>query len=461
MFRNGITALGIGLLSAGLISCSRPQGRSQYQWSASGGGKAPEIAQAEQFKNRESQYLVKSESVERFPQKWGPAEVEGSYLQQISDSTGKKIYMVGSAVDRDSTPYLKTLNSLHLNRFKALEQLKKTDLRLASAAQVFEPKLLIKFRGSEPYPVYQVDFLNHEKTRATRYQFTSEKGVISDQEIGLHFIEVRGVVFPEGPKLSSLTEVPLPGLIGDGTLTGTQVKISEETPDKAMMSQGIFKYEPEDTRFDQVQVYHFANLAFSTFKERLGFTLPFTLEIQTHVGAPEKRNVMTYLHGKVLLGTGDGENWKNIMKDPSVVIHEISHAYVDALARLPFQGEGGSLNEAFADYFTTSFLNNPKLGEVAFQKGPFKRTVENSKTLTDKSGVLYGDSLIVSGTLWEVRTAFGNGIADELAMKTLSRLGPGGDFVSFPLALTDAGVQILDSAQQVKLSEILKARKWL
>jgi len=52
------------------------------------------------------------------------------------------------------------------------------------------------------------------------------------------------------------------------------------------------------------------------------------------------------------------------MRDPSVVFHEVAHAYVDELAGLPSQGEGGALNEGFADFFAAAIADNPAIGPL-------------------------------------------------------------------------------------------------
>jgi Zn-dependent metalloprotease len=129
--------------------------------------------------------------------------------------------------------------------------------------------------------------------------------------------------------------------------------------------------------------------------------------------------------------TGDDEIYSHLSQDPSVVIHESVHALVDVVAGLPFEGEGGSLNEGFADYFTAVQLNNPNMAEASYLKGPFRRSVVNSVTLNDKNGGLYHDSAIVSGTLWDLRERFGNIVGLRLASLTLNRLVPGSDFKDF------------------------------
>jgi Zn-dependent metalloprotease len=135
------------------------------------------------------------------------------------------------------------------------------------------------------------------------------------------------------------------------------------------------------------------------------------------------------------LGLGDDQTYSHIPQDPSIVIHESVHALVDSIARLPYEGEGGSLNEAFADFFTALQLDNPNMGEAAYLKGPYRRTLANDFKLADKTGGLYHDSGIVSGALWDLRKSLGQDKARQIALSTLNRLTPGSD-------LADFGVQV-------------------
>lgn len=127
----------------------------------------------------------------------------------------------------------------------------------------------------------------------------------------------------------------------------------------------------------------------------------------------------------------DDEIYSHLSQDPSVVIHESVHAFVDIVAGLPFEGEGGSINEGFADFFTAVQLNNPNMAESSYLKGPFRRSVVNSVVLDEKNGGLYHDSAIVSGVLWDLHERFGRDTGLKLSAYTLNRLVPGSDFKDF------------------------------
>ncbi|MCX7977941.1 MAG: hypothetical protein N2578_02955, partial [Bdellovibrionaceae bacterium] len=185
------------------------------------------------------------------------------------------------------------------------------------------------------------------------------------------------------------------------------------------------------------------------------------LDVQVHVGTPEKTNTAFYYQNKIRLGSGDDVTYSKIPQDPSIVTHETAHALIDALARLPFEGEGGSLNEAFADFFTAVMLKNPNMGEVSYLKGPFRRTLNNSKTVSQKNGGLYHDSGIVSGTLWDFYNTLGEKKSLDIAVRTLSRLTPRSDFDDFRNKLKDVCSSLLNAEDLESANKILSVRGWL
>jgi Zn-dependent metalloprotease len=148
------------------------------------------------------------------------------------------------------------------------------------------------------------------------------------------------------------------------------------------------------------------------------------------------------------------------MRDPSVVTHEVAHAVIEQVSHLSTEGEGGSLNEAFADYFAASILDNPKMGEVSYVEGPYRRDIDNDATLAGRNGGLYHDSLIVSGTLWALRQALGTDAGQAVAFKTLSRLNADSNLVDFKTQLTQALAVGLSPDQTHKAQAVLAARGW-
>ncbi len=277
--------------------------------------------------------------------------------------------------------------------------------------------------------------------------------------LGSRFATAEATLFPEGPLKSKLQNIVLHELAQNRTLDTKAIKVSTQSAEKAYSENFQFNYSVEDQRFAQVQVFYYLTKTIGWAESELQFRLPYQLEAETFVGFPEKTNTAFYYQRKIRLGEGDGVIFSNIPLDPTLVIHETFHALIDAVARLPFQGEGGSINEGFADFLTAMTLKNPNLGEVAYKKGPFKRTIENSLRLQDQNGGLYHDSGIVSGLLWNLSQKLGYETGLKIGWEILIRLNPTTNLNDFSIELNEILKQ-LPSGQQEVARKILDQRGW-
>jgi len=448
------------LASLLIAACSKQQNKLKEEvWTPESGSPVPSITQSTQFATKETILLRRDEGIERSYQTIGKAKIEGTFLQKVTNDKGDLIYLKTQFHEGDFSSYEKKSEKLFTNRFAFLERLKKTEIDLKNAKEIFSPEVILILKDGVSTLAYQIDYVDQHQTAVYRIKVNPSGRVLSHENTSSGFEQGKGVVFPSGPKQSELTEVVLTNLIGDGSLTKNSLRATAQVNEKAHSPNFIFDYEPHDVRFDQVQSFYYIDSAIQFFQTRLGVTLPFALELQTHVGFPEKTNAMFYYPGQIRLGMGDGVNYANIMKDPSIVFHEASHALVDALAKLPLgQGEGGSLNEAFADFFTAVYFQNPNMAEVAYLKGPFKRTVANTKTMKDKTGGLYNDSLIVSGLFWDIKNSIGENKTLDLATKTLVRLGPSGNYSSLSAAVQYALQQGFSESEKKAVAELLLKR---
>jgi Zn-dependent metalloprotease len=196
------------------------------------------------------------------------------------------------------------------------------------------------------------------------------------------------------------------------------------------------------------------------FRDRLGASPEQRLDVTVQVG--ERSNTAFYFQNMIRLGAGDGDRYEKLAYDPSLVMHEVGHAIVARYAGLPPDGEGGSINEGFADFFAATLLENPRMGDLAFKKGPYVRTLENSaRAPTDLGAGLYGASLVVSGTLWDLRQALGPDKGELLAFRALCRLGAGAKFSDFAPALESAAQALFKSGLEThSVAEVISARGW-
>ncbi len=267
-------------------------------------------------------------------------------------------------------------------------------------------------------------------------------------------------IFPLGPKYSQLQNIALSGLVGDGTLNSRRAKVTTLSAEKVQIAGDQIQYDPDSEKFDQVQVYHFVSQTLDSIEKQYGVEIPFQLDVQLHVGSPQKTNTAFYYGGHIRLGRGDEELYRKIPQDPSIVYHETYHAMIEVLAKLPNEGEGGALNEAFADFFTALQLDSPLLAESSYLKAAYKRTLNETHLLSEKTGQKYHDSLIVSSLLWECRKILGREMAGQISLKTLSLLTPISDFRDFIEKFKQVSPEFASAQQTRDLQALLQRRGW-
>lgn len=439
------------LLFCVLSGCQKKEATHSVVWEA---GHGPVPTAPPSLNASVMQIKVKGETLERYLQSVDGAEVEGTYLQQILSSDKSPVFLRMKYVDYKKSSQASEISKMRAGADSFLKKAKNRFRELNAAKWIGPIKVVYSARPSRPQLFYQLDVMLSDSGPVERWKVSRALRVLEKTRISSYF-DGQGSAYPNGPQWSQIEDVVLPNLIGDGQLANARLKIHSETGVPALSPQQAFFFKPEDPRFDQVQVFYYANKMVQLFKSRLGVELPFALEFKTHMGFPEKKTVMFYYNHQIRLGQGDDIHYKEILKDPTIVMHETAHAYVEALSGL----EQGALNEAFADFFTTSFLNHPNLGEFSYVKGPYTRTVENELSFKDMKGTVYGDSLIVSGTLWEIRKAIGAARTENLAVKSLMRIGPEGTVANIGPVLKAVAELELADGDKAKVLRILEQRQ--
>lgn len=313
-------------------------------------------------------------------------------------------------------------------------------------------------------PVWAVIGLDQELQLRERLFDAESYSLLGEQKKGSSFQEdvigLKARVFPDGPKVSSLSVEELNPLFSGASLSDQKVKVFSSSGHNVPVSASPLFFEPESEKFSQVQVFYMLQKANSWFEKKLGWTWAGQLKVETDIGYPKTTNAAFYYGNKIYLGAGDKKTYKDIPLDPSMVIHEAAHSLIDRMSRLPFQGEGGSLNEAYADFFTAVQLNNPKLGEVAFMKGPFRRDLSLVKTWQERNGGLYNDSLIVSSLFWSLQEKMNQETVLNLVLKVLRDLTPDETLNSFRNKLLLQMQISLDPKDQLIVYDLMKQKNW-
>ena len=261
---------------------------------------------------------------------------------------------------------------------------------------------------------------------------------------------------------NQLQEVLLANLkdLQQGALHSSTHWVRSASPHVVQAQDFPFRYGPEDPRFDQVQVFHWVDHALTFMRAQWNFSLDEPIEIATFLGYPSLTNSAIAYRNQIRIGRGDGESFQYFAQDPSIIIHEVGHVLIHHLAHLPQAGEGGSLNEAFADYFAATIIGSPYMAERSYLKGPYKRNLDQSLSYLSRQGKLYADSLIISSTLWEIEKTIGAPLTRQLFMELLIELGPAQSLAEFAPALLRVGHRTLAPDTYIKIQKILNQRQF-
>ncbi|KHD88376.1 MAG: hypothetical protein OM95_09580 [Bdellovibrio sp. ArHS] len=439
-----------------LVSCGEKKGLQPIEWRK---GEPPSALQSLNDVNLTLPSKMQSldEVVELREQRVQGVPVENSFVKNLKDSTGDDV-LVRASVSLEEGK----LSQLKLDEFALKKVSIAKDLKTAFPIfRKFAPEkieMIVAYNRGFYEPLWRVVYTDQKgvpwEVRLSR--LLEVRGV---KRVGSQFHDTVAAIFPKGPKKSQIQEVVLKDLRAQPTLANSRLLVSSQASAKIVSVTEPLKFNPQDSRFDQVQVFYFIEESLKWFENKLNVKIPFQLQAEIHVGAPEKTNAAFYYQGKIRLGAGDDEFYSRIPQDPSIVVHESVHALIEAVARLPYEGEGGSLNEAFADFFTASQLNNPNMGETAYLKGPFRRSVVNDLKLSDKNGGLYHDSGIVSGTLWSLATRFGPDRGRQIALLTLNRLVPSSDFQDFGVHLREVLPLVLSTEEDLQAARAILAER--
>ncbi|MCB0343043.1 MAG: hypothetical protein H6626_02250 [Pseudobdellovibrionaceae bacterium] len=403
---------------------------------------------------------LKTKSIKRWQQTINGIPVANSYVHliqkngTIESATGQLF----QTMDQKTQSRLDKITRLVP---ELIEHAKRRNSEINNAKKLYPPEIELVEDMMGLTPVLVLKYVKQDESDVMAMHLSDSGYVLSHNSIGYHLVNGVATVFTNSPARSDLAEVVLRQLLGDGTLTSSRLKVrSALSAVKSPTNE--FKFATTEPSFNEVQTYFFMNRTLDWFGTEYGINLPFQLDVKTHVGGHTPSNVAFYYDGNIRLGDGDNSVYKDIPRDPTIVAHEVAHAYIDVLSGLPSQGEGGSMNEGFADFFAANMLNTPRMGEFSYLKRDFKRTLDNNLlAFKDFNGGKYHDSTIVSGTLWEIRNALGPNATGHLAIDTLTNLGPGGQFVDFAPSMLKAVEAGHSAAEVLAVRRVLQKRGWI
>jgi Zn-dependent metalloprotease len=426
------------LITVFSYSCQKKLVSERASWKLGDEPKNLSLINSREWSTKNSEIEFKNEKIEITRQSVLGIPIENSYLKKVFKTIDGKLVLISAEALITTPPPMKMAAGLSFNEneiIKNIKNLKETFSKISNinSETVFAeknkqliPSLKVSFfdRWGEPWSVYA----------------DQKSSIFSLVREGSHFEDkttVETTIFPSGPKHSSLTEVILNNLNFEPTLSNADIVVTTEADKKILNLSQSLVFDTKDVRFDQVQAFYYLNRSLAWMKEKFDVNFSQQLEVVVHVGFPEKTNTAFYFKNKIRLGAGDDQVYSQIPQDPSIISHESFHYLIDQMVGLPYEAEGGSLNEAFADFFTCTMLDRPELADSSYLKAPFKRSLELSNNLSEKNGGLYHDSLIVSSLLWELSQKLGSEKALPLAFDVLKNLHRYSDFQDFKSKLVN------------------------
>ncbi|MBN2494808.1 MAG: hypothetical protein JXR96_09480 [Deltaproteobacteria bacterium] len=303
-----------------------------------------------------------------------------------------------------------------------------------------------------------------------------------------------GYAYPANPVQGPYEEVELAHLSSDEHLVGDFVEVTNctgsssgrcnvkqqlATPD----GDGNYLIEPtgdddpdlDDDRFVEVQAYYAINTIHDYFVS-LGAD-PSPIDVGVNYPMADGPNAY-YSERESDFGGGPAVlmgQWGSIdlALDNDVIFHEYGHhvfgeSNATAFGELDDYGPvffGLAFNEATADYFSCSALDDPVLGEYFASRMPlympegYVRKVENELTCPEG---LYGeghdDGMVWSGFVWAVRQMLGAERADPLYLDVISHFPQQIDFPTATEVFLERAAEALEPGEVGEIRALAQAR---
>jgi len=335
-----------------------------------------------------------------------------------------------------------------------------TEEKIVIEGEIIANLIILPVEG-DFYYVYEVLFSTIEPFGDWEIIVNAQYGEIHGLRnlvLSLDTVTRTGSVYVHHPLISDVTSEPLPNLYDTGFLEGLYARVFNNDVDGAYEPSYEFDYNPLDTHFDEVNVYYHVDKVHSYFKNRTGLTtMDWDINAVVHVGdCWDGASYSPFFNG---LFFGDGSRragcipgprpLNDLAQEEAIIYHEYTHAMNSSIIGMPAMSM--AMNEGIADYYASSFTNDPVIGEYVAQNRPLSptgglpRSVNNtnsfSETFLDEC---HGDGMIYSGALWDYRYELDKDripvqLADSIILNGIFNITP-----SLPGAGRCRGVSIPD-----------------
>jgi Fungalysin metallopeptidase (M36) len=221
------------------------------------------------------------------------------------------------------------------------------------------------------------------------------------------------------------------GPVPPDQLTGETIAVAPRAGAALIDPRRYCKLSPDDAGFDQVAAFHHVTEAYWYYSRLVHqglFDTDAFRPLRVFVNDAQNPNNAFYFPDRGELAFGDFAG-RPSARSADMVFHEFGHAVTHAIARLADtnQQQARALGEGYSDYFACSAMNDPRFGDYVTNRPDGARSC-NQAGLTFSGDRDHAEEHklgeVWANTLWDIRTAFGAGITDLLAMESVYYLQP-------------------------------------
>lgn len=389
-------------------------------------------------------------------QKWAGLPIEGAWTKQLLDQSGR----LQSTIEHSWSGEASAALQEKIAQARACRPSLASLLPPGEKPAVEWPlELVLVEHDGQLEPTWSYAYIPSTEDTAIERRVRVCDGAPETRNVAHNIDSQPASAFAQSPLAGPVQEVVLRDLDGGETLSTAKYMVTTAKPEHAEAGENGFHYDLNDPRFDQVQVFYYVQ-QYLQHLGKLGLEAVTPLQIKVQVG--EHSNMAFYYRGSIRLGSGDDVRFHERLRDPTVVLHEVTHAVIDRVARLPADGVGGALNEAFADYFAASYLADPRIGLSSSLSGTPVRDLSTAGPLPahPADAPVYDLAQTVAGTFWDLRVSMGAETADALIAQALLALGPSSLLVDLRDALLNAAERSLSLPRQIDVGTLLDRHAW-
>ncbi len=323
-----------------------------------------------------------------------------------------------------------------------------TQLELSTHENLKTESELVIWPGDETYHLaWKLILFSSEPMADWEFISDAHSGMELIRQNRITHVTGTGDVYPTHPGLSSVSSRSLYRLTGNGTLTGTYVKVENDAASNAFAANHNFTYNTSSTHFDEVNVYYYVDDFRHNYIANLG-SLGFT-QITAHVHSnnwPGPNNAWFLRSNKhIYFGDGTGSGFNPFSREEKIIHHEYGHAVIYDLNSgiTSSSDEEGAISEGTPDYFSGAYTGRSLILEYAaynYRRDMASPYLNSYSAYQASNKAPHTGGEFFSAVLWDLRGKSGisGSQADFLVFDALNRVSGNPNFIEFRNAMIAA-----------------------